>query len=74
MAAEAANLITTFAVRHQFVEANTVCSIIDWNMALPGIAPMTGAELLEVKDGVIVRGELIYDGEPLRRATAERAA
>ena len=27
--------------------------------------------LLEVEDGVIVRGELIYDGEPLRRAMAE---
>ncbi len=29
---------------------------------------MTAAELLEVEDGVIVRGELIYDAEALRRA------
>ena len=31
---------------------------------------MTSAELLEVADGVIVRGELIYDAEELRRAMA----
>jgi hypothetical protein len=29
---------------------------------------MTAAELLEVEDGVIVRGELIYDAEELRQA------
>jgi hypothetical protein len=31
---------------------------------------MTSAELLEVVDGVIVRGELIYDAEALRHAMA----
>jgi hypothetical protein len=31
---------------------------------------MTAAELVEVKDGQIVRGELIYDAEELRRAMA----
>ena len=35
---------------------------------------MTSAELLEVEDGVIVRGELIYDAEPLRRAMARAEA
>jgi hypothetical protein len=33
---------------------------------------MTAAELLEVEDGIIVRGELIYDAEELRRAMARR--
>ena len=70
MAAEAGPAVTSFVVRHQFVEGNVVCSIIDWEMAIPGIGPMTSAELLEIVDGVIVRGELIYDGEPLRRAMA----
>jgi hypothetical protein len=31
---------------------------------------MTSAELLEVEDGQIVRGELIYDAEELRKAMA----
>jgi hypothetical protein len=35
---------------------------------------MTSAELLEVDDGVIVRGELIYDAEPLRHALAQASA
>jgi hypothetical protein len=39
-------------------------------MAIPGVGQMTSAELLEVKDGQIVRGELIYDAEELRRAMA----
>ena len=63
--------VTRFAVRRQFVDGETVCSIVDWEMAIPGTGPMTAAELLEVQDGVIVRGELIYDAEPLRRAMAE---
>ena len=70
MASEAGKAITSFAVRRQFVDGDHVCSIIDWEMAIPGVGPMTSAELLEVVDGVIVRGELIYDGEPLRRAMA----
>ena len=32
------------------------------------------AELLEIDDGVIVRGELIYDAEALRRVMAESGA
>lgn len=74
MAREAGPAVTRFAVRRQFVDGNVVCSIVDWDMAIPGVGPMTAAELLEVEDGVIVRGELIYDGEPLRRALAQANA
>jgi ketosteroid isomerase-like protein len=68
MAAEAGKTVTSFNVRQQFVDGNTVCSIIDWEMAIPGVGAMTSAELLEVADGQIVRGELIYDAEELRKA------
>ena len=74
MAREAGHAVTSFEVRRQFVDGNSVCSIVDWEMALPGVGRMTAAELLEVDDGVIVRGELIYDAEPLRRAMAQPAA
>jgi hypothetical protein len=74
MAREAGAAVTSFAVRRQFAEGGTVCSIVDWEMAIPGVGPMTAAELLEVEDGVIVRGELIYDAERLRRAMAEAGA
>jgi hypothetical protein len=70
MARDAGAAVTSFAVRRQFVDGNTVCSIIDWEMAMPGVGRMTSAELLEVDAGVIVRGELIYDAEPLRRVLA----
>jgi hypothetical protein len=71
MARQGGQAMTSFAVRRQFVEGNTVCSIIDWEMAMPGIGRMTSAELLEVEGGVIVRGELIYDADGLRRAMAQ---
>jgi ketosteroid isomerase-like protein len=74
MAREAGQAVTSFDVRRQFVDGNTVCSIIDWEMAIPGLGRMTSAELLEVVDGVIVRGELIYDAEALRRVMARTAA
>jgi hypothetical protein len=74
MALEAGRALTSFAVRRQFVEGNAVCSIIDWEMTIPGTGLMTSAELLEVEDGVIVRGELIYDAEPLRQAMANAQA
>lgn len=70
MAREAGKAVTRFAVRRQFVDGDTVCSIVDWEMEIPGVGPMTAAEVLEVEDGVIVRGELIYDAEELRRAMA----
>jgi len=69
MAAQAGLLVTRFVVRQQFVDVNRVCSIIDWEMDLP-VAPMTSAEILEVEDGQIVGGELIYDAQELRAATA----
>ena len=72
MARAAGQAVTSFTVRRQFADGDTVCSIIDWEMDLP-VAPMTSAELLQVADGVIVRGELIYDGEALRRAMAQAA-
>ena len=72
MAAEAGQAVTSFSVRRQFVDGNTVCSIIDWEMAMPGVGKMTAAELLEVEDGTIVSGELIYDAEELRKAMARR--
>ena len=73
MAAEAGRAVTSFRVRRQFLDGNIVCSIIDWEMAMPGLGRMTAAELLEVEDGVIVRGELIYDAEALRHALALQA-
>ena len=45
-----------------------MCSIIDWEMAIPGVGKLSAAEVLEVADGQIVRGELFYDRAPLRRA------
>ena len=72
MAAQAGPMVTRFSVRRQFVDGDTVCSIIDWEMALP-VAPMTSAEILQVRDGLIVRGELIYDAQELRAAMAAGA-
>jgi len=70
MAREAGRAVTGFVVRRQFVDGDSVCSIIDWEMAIPGVGKLSAAEVLEVADGQIVRGELFYDGEPLRRAMA----
>jgi len=70
MAAQAGPLVARFTVRHQFVEGSRVCSIIDWEMNL-SVPPMTSAEILEIEDGKIARGELIYDAEPLRAAMAQ---
>ena len=74
MARQAGQAVTSFEVRRRFVDGGTVCSIVDWEMAMPGLGRMTAAELLEVQDGVIVRGELIYDAEGLRRAMASAGA
>jgi ketosteroid isomerase-like protein len=72
MAAQAGPMVTRFSVRRQFVDGDTVCSIIDWEMALP-VSAMTSAEILQVRDGQIVRGELIYDAQELRSAMAAGA-
>ncbi|GIH97535.1 TIGR03086 family metal-binding protein [Planobispora siamensis] len=69
MARQAGAAVRDFQVRHQFAEGDLVCSVIDWQMdPLPGT--LTAAELLRVRDGRIVSGELIYDAEDLRRAMA----
>ena len=69
MARQAGAMVTSFRVRQQFADGSQVCSIIDWEMALP-VAPMTSAEILEVENGQLVRGELIYDAQELRVAMA----
>ena len=69
MASQAGPMVTRFEVRRQFIDGGSICSIIDWEMSLP-VAPMTSAEILEVEDGRLVRGELIYDAEELRAAMA----
>ncbi|WP_171064176.1 TIGR03086 family metal-binding protein [Actinomadura soli] len=69
MAAQAGAAVRSFRVRHQFATDRMVCSIVDWEMdPLPGT--LTAAELLHVRDGQIVQGELIYDAEDLRRVMA----
>jgi ketosteroid isomerase-like protein len=73
MAREAGKAVTNFVVRRQFVDGDSVCSIVDWEMAIPGVGKLSAVELLEVADGRIVRGELFYDGEELRRAMGRAA-
>jgi uncharacterized protein (TIGR03086 family) len=69
MARQAGAAVRDFRVRHQFVDGDLVCSIIDWQMApLPGT--LTAAEILHIRNGTIVAGELIYDAEDLRKAMA----
>ena len=59
-------------MRHLFVDGDLVCSVVDWEMdPLPGV--LTAAEILHVRDGEIVRGELIYVAEDLLRALAPAA-
>src|SRR5215207_9730169 len=43
MAREAGQAVTSFEVRRQFVDGDTVCSIIDWEMAIPDLGRMTAA-------------------------------
>jgi hypothetical protein len=69
MAAGAGSLVTSFAIRHQVVDGDVVLTIVDMEMSLP-IPTVTSAEILEIKHGRIVRGENIYDAEPMRAALA----
>jgi hypothetical protein len=74
MARQAGAAVTAFRVRRRFIDGDTVCTIVDWEMAmLPGQV-LTSAEILEIGGGEIVRGELIYDAESLRKAMAAAAA
>ena len=72
MAKQAGAGVRGFTVRHQFTDGDLVCSVIDWEMA-PVEGMMTAAEVLHIRDGRIVRGELVYDAEQLRRAMAAGA-
>jgi hypothetical protein len=67
MAAQAGAAVRNFRVRHQFAGGDLVCTVVDWEMA-PVDGVLTAAEILEIRDGRIVRGELIYDAEALRKA------
>ena len=72
MAANAGQLVTGFEIRHQAVLDDVVITVVDMEMSLP-IPTVTSAEILEIRDGRLVRGENIYDAEPMRRAMAQAA-
>lgn len=73
MARQAGAAVRSFRVRHQFADGDLVCSIVDWEMdPLPGV--LTAAEVLRVRDGQIVHGELIYDAQELRKAMSAAQA
>jgi limonene-1,2-epoxide hydrolase len=74
MAANAGALVTSFTVRAQVADGSRVWSIIDWTMSLPGTGQLSSAEVLEIVDGQIVRGDLFYDADELRRAMAAAEA
>jgi ketosteroid isomerase-like protein len=57
-------------IREQFVKGNRVCSIVDWTMDWP-VSSLTTTEILEVRDGEIVSGEVIFDPERVRNAMAQ---
>jgi hypothetical protein len=66
MAAQAGAAVRNFRVRHQFSDGDLVCTIADWEMTpVPGV--LTAAEVLQIRDDLIIRGELIYDAEALRK-------
>lgn len=66
MAAQAGAAVRSFRVRHQFADGDLVWSVVDWEMA-PVDGVVTAAEILQIRDGQIVQGELIYDAERLRK-------
>jgi SnoaL-like domain len=57
-------------VREQFMNGNRVCSIVDWTMTWP-VSSLTTTEILEVRDGQIVSGEVIFDPERVRTAMTQ---
>jgi ketosteroid isomerase-like protein len=60
------------SVREQFVKGDRVCSIVDWELGEP-IDSLTTTEIIEVRDGEIVSGEVIFDPERIRNAMAQQA-
>lgn len=69
MAGQFGPMAQDFRVRVQFADGDLACSIISWEMPMIS-GTTTAAELLEVRDGVLVRAEVIYDAEELRKAIA----
>lgn len=67
MADQFGPLARDFRVRRQFFDGDLVCSIVEWEMP-PMTGTTTAADLLEVRDGVLVRSEVIFDAEELRKA------
>jgi SnoaL-like domain len=57
------------SVREQFVHGDRACSIVDWSMTWP-VSSLTTTEILEVRNGEIVSGEVIFDPERIRNAMA----
>jgi ketosteroid isomerase-like protein len=55
------------SIRDQFANGNRVCSIVDWTMSGP-VSALTTTEILEVRNGEIVSGEVIFDPERIRNA------
>jgi hypothetical protein len=53
MSAQAGQAVTSFEVRRQFIDGGTVCSIIDWEMAIPAFGADGSDEPLG--DGVRLR-------------------
>jgi len=70
MARGAGQMIESFNVRHQFIEGDRVCSIIECELTLP-IPTIVSAEVLEIEDGKLVSADLIYDAQELRAAMAQ---
>jgi hypothetical protein len=60
----------TCAIREQFVNGDRVCSIVDWTMTWP-VSSLTTTEILEVRNGQIVSGEVIFDPERVRNAMSQ---
>jgi hypothetical protein len=57
------------SVRDQFVNGDRVCSIVDWELTWP-VPSLTTTEIIEVVDGEIVSGEVIFDPARIRNAMA----
>jgi ketosteroid isomerase-like protein len=56
-------------VGEQFVNGNRVCSIVDWELT-GQVSSLATTEIIEVRDGEIVSGEVIFD--PTRIQNADR--
>jgi hypothetical protein len=41
MARDAGPTVTSFVIRRQFIDGQSVCSVIDWEMAIPGVGKLT---------------------------------